>query len=53
MSSLEKLAESRVSWLRCTVLRCTSYGLPCYQDGSLAIFHGPRKLATYDTEGAA
>jgi len=23
-----------------------------YQDGSLAIFHGPRKLATYDDEGA-
>jgi transposase len=23
----------------------------CYPDGSLAVFHGPRKLATYDAEG--
>lgn len=23
----------------------------CYPDGSLAVFHGPRKLANYDTEG--
>jgi hypothetical protein len=23
----------------------------CYQDGSLAIFHGPRKLADYDKHG--
>ncbi|HZC02850.1 MAG TPA: hypothetical protein VE844_16290 [Gammaproteobacteria bacterium] len=23
----------------------------CYPDGSLAVFHGPRKLANYDAEG--
>ena len=23
-----------------------------YQDGTLAVFHGPRLLARYDTEGA-
>jgi len=25
--------------------------LHCYRDGSLAIFHGPRKLANYDKDG--
>jgi hypothetical protein len=25
--------------------------VPCYLDGRLAIFHGPRKLADYDKEG--
>jgi len=35
---------------RCNYIKAT-VGVHRYLDGTLAIFHGPRKLATYDQEG--